>query len=244
MDSLITALRLSLTLSGYQMKKNIPTILAVMVAVVATGLFLQRERPWYGRCEFGQSDASLDFIVLGENIYADRNNDGKPQSNELLSESDSLQVACKSGSNHFQIGSVGVGLVHSAASSDSPQILNIDNVRSPNYSYKMYGTIVLSRTRSNSGNCHFFGPLVLQNYPNETFRPDGDAIVKVGLVTVDENSTAVSPLVGASGALVYSSVPSDRDTFAFDDNVHPELDIVFQTTTTPLRQHLVVDGFC
>jgi hypothetical protein len=226
------------------MKKHIPTILAIMVAVIATGLFVQRERPWYGRCEFGQLDTSLDFIVLGESIYVDRNNDGKPQSNELLSESDSLQVACKSGSNHYQIGSVGVGLSPSAVSSDSPQILNIDNVRSPNHNYKMYGTIVLSRTRRNSGNCHFFGPLVIQNYPNETFLPDGDAIVKIGLVTVDEDSTAVSPLVGASGALVYTSIPSDRDTFAFDDNVRPELDIVFQTTTAPVRQHLIIDGFC
>lgn len=233
------------------MKNRILLITASLVFVAVIYFYTQRVQPWYGRCAFGPtSDTSLEFIVLGDAVYLDRNIDGKAQSDELLPESTTLEVPSENGTIAYRIGRVGTWLAPSATSSDSPQVLDLYDVTGADFPYTMSGLVVLSRDRTTSDTCHFFGPLAIHVFPTDNFPPDklfhpaNEAIIKIGLISIDEASTAISPVLGPTSALVHTSAEPDRDTYAFDSTVRPELEIVFETTKTPSRQKLTIEEFC
>lgn len=221
------------------MKKNISLFIALLLVFGAFYFYTQRDQPWYGRCAFGPaSELTVEFIRLGDAIYLDRNVDGKAQADELLPKSGELDIPSNDGPSGYRVNKIGT-----FSPNASPQILDLNTVTGVDFPFTMNGILVLSRDRSVAETCQLFGPLAIHVFPHQKFRPEGDNLLKIGLITEDENSTLTSPF-GPTAALVHSSIPSDREIYAFDSTVRPELEIVFQTTTTPMRQKLTFDGFC
>jgi hypothetical protein len=238
------------------MKKFILLALVFVVTVVAGIIgsrLLGSETPWYGRCKFGQSGISLEFIVLGRAVYLDRNVDGKAQSDELLCKVDSLDVPATNESQGYQIGQFWVPFERDEPSPKTPKVLKLVEVRGNDCDYVMDGQIVLSRNRSSADECHFFGPLAIHLFATDnsilphseaTLTPDSEAGFKIGLATIYESSTNICPVTGPTRAVVLSSSPSDLETYAFDGMVGPDLEIVFETTTSQSRKNFKFDGFC
>jgi hypothetical protein len=227
------------------MKKYIPLFIVSLLAVVAIYFYTQQHQPWYGRCVFGPtSEVSLEFIVLGDTVYLDRNIDGKPQADELLPESGKLDVPANDGPSRYWIGGIGTFPPNA-----TQQVLDLRNVTGADFPFAMNGLLVLSRERSAAETCHLFGPLAIrvcssENYPPDSlFRPANEAVIKIVLMTENENSTLTSDW-GPTCATVYTSVENDRKKCAFDSTVRPELEIVFETTTTPVKQKLTIEEFC
>jgi hypothetical protein len=227
------------------MKKHILLFVASLLAVGSLYFYMRQYQPWYGRCSFGPtSEVTVEFIRLGDGVYLDRNLDGKAQADELLPKSGGLNVPSDEGPSGYRIGRIGT-----FSPNASPQILSLTQVTGANFPFAMTGVLVLSRDRSTAETCHLFGPLDIHvfpsnNYPTDMlFRPGNEALIKIGLITNNENSTLTSPF-GPTAALVYSSAEPDRNTYAFDSTVHPELEIVFETTTTPSKQKLTIEEFC
>jgi hypothetical protein len=228
------------------MKKLISSIV-VMTACLIVLLFI-RKRPvddcWYGHCIIGDDYSLTTFIAVGESVYVDRNADGVPQKNELIPDSGMIEIQSVDGESVIKLKNVSLGLTPNAVSEESPQLifLDIQSIDFPDLWQD--GTIVTSGDTVSAGTCHLLGPLSFFLVPPDAeLQPGDETELKIVIGTAQNQSSAISPLVGPSQALVCTSTPDDRSIYAFDESLRPKMEISFGNQSAE-TETVVFDGFC
>ena len=191
---------------------------------------------WYGSFRVGDNTV-ISLIAVGDNVFFDSNSDGIPQNRERIGPSREINIVTDDG-DEFLLRNVAVALNPNATSSDSPQLIDA-YIQSNEYANLwQLGTLTMAMDRSNEETCHFLGPLSFLPLPQSFELTAGQLNqfkVSVGTVSHVQSKT--------TGALVCSSPPGDRTSYAFDDAERPKLKIWFGDQDKH-PEELVFDGFC
>ena len=91
--------------------------------VVWLGRWRMAAAPWHGYCKIADGYPLVGLIVVGEDVYYDKNSDHVPQPNELIPDSKRLDVPSLDGGASITLEDIKIGFAPIAVSDEQPQFI-------------------------------------------------------------------------------------------------------------------------
>ena len=210
--------------------------------VVWLGRWRMAAAPWHGYCKIADGYPLVGLIVVGEDVYYDKNSDHVPQPNELIPDSRRLDVPSLDGGASITLEDIKIVFAPIAVSDEQPQFIWLEVQSLEHPEIRQAGEIITAREVDAAGTCHLLGPLSFQFcFPDIKLEPGAETMMKISIGTAVDPPTASSYGV-INRALVYASAPGDRSTYAFDKSQRPKMEISFNGSAE--TETIIVDGFC
>ena len=231
--------------------KNIYWAIAAATLCLLLFLFLPTQSgdgndhdPWFGYCKISDNYPQVGLISVGEDVFYDRNSDSIPQQSELVPRLGSLEINSLDGGSTATLKKIASGLVPKALSDSRPQLIFLEIQSNEFAELWQSGTIVTSRDPESAGTCHLLGPLsfILQS-PDVELKPGKETLLRILIGTMQTDSSAISPQVGPSQAIVGASARDDPSQYAFDTKLRPTMEVTFSSPATESKV-VELDGFC
>jgi len=221
-------------------------IIGATLSVVAFNV--SRPVPLYGHAVFGPSRTiRLRFIAVGAKIYLDHNSDNVPQRSEFAGRiqlKEPIELVDSDKSTKY-IVTGGLLLIPKAVTATQPQVLDLNVAIRGETQYNQCGDAVMAASPLEAGVAHFHGPLAVHLRMREELclRAGGKPTnIRINLATYQPDQDHIK-----GAAAVRSSVPGDRDRYAFPQGIAPELELEFRTHAMPdmqIKKRFTLDKFC
>ena len=208
---------------------------------------------FFGKTVFGHDldspSSVIHFIVRGDEIFVDQNQDNIPQPEELNKDKRLPEIQGSQAGAKYRVHELRLGISPTSVSEQLPQQLGMTvDVASDEFSFQQLGTVVLSTDPLNSSFVQFNGPLSLIYTDDDLALPKGGpetAIrVLVGTKTKDEAKSTNTSSNGQNEPSQSFSLSRMSYVVPQPDVAAPQLRIEYPTNDQPIVEEFRLDTMC